>query len=58
MYLDYINFKSYIETYPVNFMIGIKTMLDRFLINSKSNCLDLNAEIYNDLNKMKANESN
>ena len=48
----YSNFKSYIDKSPVEFMTHIKIMIDQFLINSQSNCLDLRAEIYNLLNEL------
>ena len=47
----YSKFKTYIEENPVEFMKHIKIMIDRFLINSQSNTLDLNAEVYNLLNE-------
>jgi hypothetical protein len=46
----YSKFKKYIEENPVKFMQHIKIMINRFLINSQSNTLDLNAELYNLLN--------
>ncbi len=46
----YSKFKKYIEENPVDFMKHIKIMIDSFLINSQTNTLDLNAEVYNLLN--------
>ncbi len=47
----YSKFKTYIEENPVDFMKHIKIMINSFLINSQSNTLDLNAEVYNLLNE-------